>query len=249
MIVDDQPPFRAAARAVVDRVDGFELVAEASRARRPSRPSDELRPRPRAHGHQHGRDRRHRGDSAHHRRPSRTRMVILVSTYEADDLPAGARTSGAMAYVNKDELSPRDRPPPLGGRRRPRLAPLTTASRRASCHRCRHSAWRASSRVDGSAGRRGTWPATVVPGRGRSGRRGCRRWRRGGRPCSRSRGRSTPVAAMSKPAPSSATSKRSAPSLSPTRDRDGATPSPACLPAFCSASSSRSRRPPRSRCG
>ncbi len=28
MIVDDQPPFRAAARAVVDRVDGFELVAE-----------------------------------------------------------------------------------------------------------------------------------------------------------------------------------------------------------------------------
>ena len=28
MIVDDQPPFRAAARAVVDRVAGFELVAE-----------------------------------------------------------------------------------------------------------------------------------------------------------------------------------------------------------------------------
>ena len=28
MIVDDQAPFRAAARAVVDRIDGFELVAE-----------------------------------------------------------------------------------------------------------------------------------------------------------------------------------------------------------------------------
>ena len=28
MIVDDQPPFRAAARAVIDRVAGFELVAE-----------------------------------------------------------------------------------------------------------------------------------------------------------------------------------------------------------------------------
>ena len=28
MIVDDQDPFRAAARAVVDRIDGFELVAE-----------------------------------------------------------------------------------------------------------------------------------------------------------------------------------------------------------------------------
>ncbi|MGH9271508.1 MAG: hypothetical protein ACRDZ2_09555, partial [Ilumatobacteraceae bacterium] len=33
--------------------------------------------------------------------------VILVSTYALDDLPPGARQSGAMAYVNKDELSPR----------------------------------------------------------------------------------------------------------------------------------------------
>ena len=28
MIVDDQAPFRAAARAVVERIDGFELIAE-----------------------------------------------------------------------------------------------------------------------------------------------------------------------------------------------------------------------------
>jgi len=28
MIVDDQPPFRAAARAVIDRVKEFQLVAE-----------------------------------------------------------------------------------------------------------------------------------------------------------------------------------------------------------------------------
>ena len=33
--------------------------------------------------------------------------MILVSTYAVDDLPPGARTSGAIAYVNKDELSPR----------------------------------------------------------------------------------------------------------------------------------------------
>ena len=33
--------------------------------------------------------------------------VILVSTYALDDLPPAARTSGAIAYVNKDELSPR----------------------------------------------------------------------------------------------------------------------------------------------
>ena len=33
--------------------------------------------------------------------------VILVSTYALDDLPPNARTSGAIAYVNKDELSPK----------------------------------------------------------------------------------------------------------------------------------------------
>ena len=33
--------------------------------------------------------------------------VILVSTYTLDDLPPDAKTSGAVAYVNKDELSPR----------------------------------------------------------------------------------------------------------------------------------------------
>ena len=38
---------------------------------------------------------------------SPTTRVILVSTYAHDDLPPRARTSGAMAYVNKDELSPR----------------------------------------------------------------------------------------------------------------------------------------------
>ena len=37
MIVDDQPPFRAAARAVVTRVVGFELVAEVASGRRPWR--------------------------------------------------------------------------------------------------------------------------------------------------------------------------------------------------------------------
>ena len=34
-------------------------------------------------------------------------LVILVSTYALDDLPPSARTSGAAAYLNKDELSPR----------------------------------------------------------------------------------------------------------------------------------------------
>ena len=34
-------------------------------------------------------------------------MVILVSTYTESEMPAAARTCGAAAYVNKDELSPR----------------------------------------------------------------------------------------------------------------------------------------------
>ena len=33
--------------------------------------------------------------------------VILVSTYQLEDLPAAAGASGAIGYVNKDELSPR----------------------------------------------------------------------------------------------------------------------------------------------
>ena len=33
--------------------------------------------------------------------------VILVSTYELEDLPPGALASGAVGYVNKDELSPK----------------------------------------------------------------------------------------------------------------------------------------------
>jgi CheY-like chemotaxis protein len=33
-------------------------------------------------------------------------VVFLCSTYTLDDLPAGAATSGASAYVNKEELGP-----------------------------------------------------------------------------------------------------------------------------------------------
>ena len=107
MIVDDQQPFRAAARAVVERVAGL-------RARR------------------RGRLRRGRGGGLCRAAApdlvlmdinmgaldgiEATRLitaadpsikVILVSTYALDDLPPGARTSGAIAYVNKDELSPK----------------------------------------------------------------------------------------------------------------------------------------------
>ena len=33
-------------------------------------------------------------------------MVVLMSTYEVDDLPAGAADCGAAAYLNKEHVSP-----------------------------------------------------------------------------------------------------------------------------------------------
>ena len=106
MIVDDQPPFRAAARAVIDRVEGFELIAEVGSGEEAVALNGELDARSRADGHQHGRARRHRRHPVDHAVNPSTK-VILVSTYALDDLPPHARTSGAIAYVNKDELSPR----------------------------------------------------------------------------------------------------------------------------------------------
>ena len=33
-------------------------------------------------------------------------MVLLLSTYQAADLPSGADTCGAAGYVNKEEFGP-----------------------------------------------------------------------------------------------------------------------------------------------
>ena len=106
MIVDDQPPFRAAARAVVDRVAGFELIAEVASGEEAVATSDQLGPQlvlmDINMGELDGIEATRLITQA-----NPATKVILVSTYALDDLPAAARTSGAMAYVNKDELSPR----------------------------------------------------------------------------------------------------------------------------------------------
>jgi DNA-binding NarL/FixJ family response regulator len=106
MIVDDQAPFRAAARAVVQRIEGFELVAEVASGEEAvvanSRHVPDLVLMDINMGELDG--------------IAATRLitaeapatkVILVSTYGLEDLPPEARQSGAVAYVNKDELSPR----------------------------------------------------------------------------------------------------------------------------------------------
>ena len=106
MIVDDQPPFRAAARAVIDRVKEFELVAEVASGEDAVATSAAVSPQLVLMDINMG-----ELDGIEATRiitgTDPSVKVILVSTYALDDLPPAARTSGAIAYVNKDELSPR----------------------------------------------------------------------------------------------------------------------------------------------
>lgn len=103
LIVDDHAPFRSAARAVVRRMDGFELVGEASSGPEAIDLADALEPAlvlmdmnmPDMNGIEAAR----RIVSTH---PDV--MVILCSTYETTDLPPDALTSGARAYLNKEQF-------------------------------------------------------------------------------------------------------------------------------------------------
>lgn len=106
MIVDDQSPFREAARAVLARVEGFELVAEVDSGEAAVAASAELAPdlvlMDINMGELDGIEATRLITDV---RPAT--KVILVSTYTVDEVPPAARTSGAVAYLNKDELSPR----------------------------------------------------------------------------------------------------------------------------------------------
>jgi DNA-binding NarL/FixJ family response regulator len=105
LIVDDQLPFRLAARAVLRRTEGFELVGEAEDGDDAVTLATELRPdlvlmdinMPRLNG------------------VEATRQIVaalpdtkvfLCSTYQRSDLPPEAESSGFAAYVNKEELGP-----------------------------------------------------------------------------------------------------------------------------------------------
>jgi two-component system, NarL family, invasion response regulator UvrY len=106
LVVDDQAPFRAAARAVIARVKDFELIAEATSGEEAVSMVNELEPAVVLMdinmGLLDGLEATKIITDSH---PDT--MVILVSTYTEDDMPPAARTCGAVAYVNKDELSPR----------------------------------------------------------------------------------------------------------------------------------------------
>lgn len=106
LVVDDQAPFRDAARAVIARVPGFELVAEATSGEEAVELVDRVRPSVVLMdinmGAMDGLEATKIITTAH---PET--MVILVSTYTEADMPPTAKVCGAAAYVNKDELSPR----------------------------------------------------------------------------------------------------------------------------------------------
>ena len=106
MIVDDQQPFRHAARAVIERVAGFELVAEVDSGEDAvascATSAPDLVLMDINMGALDGIEATRLITDA-----DPAIKVILVSTYALDDLPPNARTSGAIAYVNKDELSPK----------------------------------------------------------------------------------------------------------------------------------------------
>ncbi len=106
LIVDDQPPFRAAARAVVARVDGFALVGEAISGEHALELVDALHPDLVLMDiNLGGID----GIEATRRIASTQPAVsvMLLSTYREEELPSDARSCGAIAYINKDELSPK----------------------------------------------------------------------------------------------------------------------------------------------
>jgi DNA-binding NarL/FixJ family response regulator len=105
LIVDDQAPFRKAARAVVAATPGFDVAGEAESGEEAVELADALDPGlvlmdinlPGINGIEATR----RIIAAH---PAT--VVMLLSTYQAGDLPADADSCGAAAYVHKEQFGP-----------------------------------------------------------------------------------------------------------------------------------------------
>lgn len=105
MLVDDQRPFLLAAKALFARLDGFDVVGQASSGEEAVDVAADVHPAlvlmdvnmPGIGGIEATR----RIVAA-----DPDVMVILCSTYELTDLPADATTSGARGYVKKERLEP-----------------------------------------------------------------------------------------------------------------------------------------------
>jgi two-component system invasion response regulator UvrY len=105
LIVDDQAFFRSAARAVLAVTPGFAAVGEAGSGEEAVTRVEELSPElvlmdihlPGISGIEATR----RIRAAH---PGT--VVLLLSTYKAQDLPAEARECGAIGYLHKEDFEP-----------------------------------------------------------------------------------------------------------------------------------------------
>jgi two-component system, NarL family, invasion response regulator UvrY len=103
LVVDDQAPFRMAVKAVLRRLPCFQLAGEASSGPEAITLVDEVHPAlvlmdinmPEMNGIEATR----RIVAAH---PDV--VVFLCSTHDVTDLPPGAPTSGARAYINKEHF-------------------------------------------------------------------------------------------------------------------------------------------------
>jgi DNA-binding NarL/FixJ family response regulator len=103
LVVDDQAPFRLAARSVLRRAEGFELVGEASSGEEAVTMVADARPElvlmdinmPGINGIEATRQIIAIAPET---------VVFLCSTYQLSDLPPDAITSGARAYVHKEDL-------------------------------------------------------------------------------------------------------------------------------------------------
>lgn len=105
LIVDDQAPFRRAAAAVVKLTPGFQVVGEAESGEAAVELVESLHPALVLMDiNMSGID----GIEATRRITTSHPdvVVMLLSTYEVDDLPGDVETSGYAAYVNKDEFGP-----------------------------------------------------------------------------------------------------------------------------------------------
>lgn len=105
LIVDDQKPFRGAARTVVTLTPDFEVVGEAESGEEAVAKTAELQPDlvlmdinlPGINGI----------EAVRQIKAARAETVaFLLSTYSQNDLPSDARASGAAAYIHKEEFGP-----------------------------------------------------------------------------------------------------------------------------------------------
>lgn len=106
LIVDDQAPFREAARDVVELADGFEVVGEAETGEASIEAVKELHPDlvlmdvnlPGINGLEATRQ-------ILQDNPDQV-VVLVLSTYEAEEMTPQALEAGAVAYIPKAQFGP-----------------------------------------------------------------------------------------------------------------------------------------------